>query len=34
MAVKVKNIIPSKRLEAAQTNQHIASVKTMIDRLR
>ncbi|ENX08880.1 hypothetical protein [Acinetobacter variabilis] len=33
MAVKVKNIIPSKRLEAAQTNQHIASVKTMIDKV-
>lgn len=33
MAVKVKNIIPSKRLEDAQTNQHIASVKTMIDKV-
>lgn len=33
MAVKVKNIIPSKRLEAARTNQHIASVKTMIDKV-
>jgi len=33
MAVKVKNIIPSKRLEDTQTNQHIASVKTMIDKV-
>lgn len=33
MAVKVKNIIPSKRLEDVQTNQHIASVKTMIDKV-
>lgn len=33
MAVKVKCIILSKQLEAAQTNQHIASVKTMIDKV-
>ena len=33
MAVKVKCIIPSKQLEAAQTNQYIASVKTMIDKV-
>ena len=33
MAVKVKNIIPSKQLEGAQTNQYIASVKTMIDKV-
>lgn len=33
MAVKVKCIIPSKQLEAVQTNQHIASVKTMIDKV-
>lgn len=34
MAVKVKCIIPSKQLEAAQTNQYIATnSKTMIDKV-
>lgn len=34
MAVKVKCIIPSKQLEAAQTNQYIAAnAKTMIDKV-
>lgn len=34
MAVKVKCIIPSKQLEATQTNQYIAAnAKTMIDKV-
>ena len=34
MAVKVKCIIPSKQLEAVQTNQYIAAnAKTMIDKV-
>ena len=34
MAVKVKNIIPSKQLEDVQTNQYIATnSKTMIDKV-